>query len=69
MSRRAVIFGSWVLLGFSLALIHPVAAVAADAACGDAVTCAEPLDDANGGNNQSGDAGADREPPEDNQKG
>ena len=69
MSGRAVTIGGWFMLGLALTLIHPVAAIAADAPCGEAVGCAQPLDDANAGDNQGGDAGADREPPEDNQKG
>jgi len=50
-----------------LALALPVAA--ADSACGDTAACGTSLDDGNAGDNQGGDAGAEREPPDDNKKG
>jgi len=53
-----------------LALIFaPLSVLAAGSPhCGTAVDCAAPFDEGVSGDNQGGDAGADREPPEDNKK-
>lgn len=65
MSRWPVVCSSWVVVGLALVLMYPDFAIAAGNDCGDSVGCAGSLDDANSGDNQNGDAGADREPPED----
>jgi hypothetical protein len=66
MNWQAVIGGIWVASCMTmLGVASPTSA--ADAACGDGAACA-PLDDSNTGDNQSGDAGAEREAPDDKQK-
>jgi len=47
-------------------ILTPIAL--ADSNCTDAAGCASSFDDGNPGDNQGGDAGADREPPSDNRK-
>lgn len=67
MGWQTVMGGSWVAICVMLAVASPVAA--ADSACGDTAACGTTLDDSNVGDNQNGDAGADREPEDDNKKG
>lgn len=68
MRRGSVVCSRWVGVGLALVLMYPGAAIAAGAECGVDAACAGSLDDANSGDNQSGDAGADREPPDDKKK-
>jgi hypothetical protein len=67
MGWQMVIGGSGAVICVMLAFASPT--FAADTACGDGASCSAPLDDSSVGNNQSGDAGADREPPDDKKKG
>jgi len=54
-------------VAFVMSLVLTPAAQA-DSNCSDAAACASSFDDGNPGDNQGGDAGADREPPSDNRK-
>ena len=67
MGWQTVIGGSGAVICVMLAFASPT--FAADSACGDDVSCGAPVDDSSVGDNQSGDAGAEREPPEDKNKG
>jgi hypothetical protein len=67
MNWQTVVGSSWMVVCAMLAIASP--AVSADSTCGDTGPCAAPLDDSSVGDNQSGDAGADREPPDDKKNG
>ena len=67
MNWRTVVGSSWMVICVTLAMASPAAS--ADSTCGDTAACAAPLDDNSVGDNQNGDAGADREPPNDKKKG
>ena len=59
----------WAVICMLLLFATPTMVKAADSACGKDANCAAPLDESNPGDNQSGDAGADREPPDSKSKG
>jgi hypothetical protein len=67
MNWQTVIGGGWLVVCVMLGFALPVA-IAADSTCSDTAACA-PLDEDSAGDNQNGDAGADREPPDDKKNG
>jgi hypothetical protein len=67
MGWQTVIGGSGATIYVMLAFASPT--LAAESGCGDGVSCDAPLDDSSVGDNQSGDSGAEREPPADKKKG
>lgn len=68
MRRLAVVASGSVVVCLAL-ILAPLSVLAAGSSnCGTATDCAAPFDESVSGDNQGGDAGADREPPEDNKK-
>jgi len=67
--RRLTVVGSGSVVVCLALLFAPLPVLAAGSSnCGDAKDCAAPFDEGVSGDNQGGDAGADREPPDDKKK-
>lgn len=67
--RRPTVAGSGSIVVCLALIFAPLSVLAAGSAnCGTATDCAAPFDQGVSGDNQGGDAGADRDPPEDKKK-
>lgn len=67
--RRLTVVGSGSVVVCLALILAPLSVLAAGSPnCGTATDCAAPFDEGVSGNNQGGDAGADRERPEGSKK-